>query len=49
MKVGDMESTFPDFMKVAPDMVDIPSESNQLVYDLILGVKTMAKMGIALD
>ena len=45
---------FPDFsdsklFTLKPDIVDIPAEMNKPVYDLIIGVETMAKMNIVLD
>ena len=45
---------FPAFsesklFKIKPDIVDIPKEMNKPVYDLIIGVETMAKMGVVMD
>ena len=53
-KVGRLDVTFPEFSKskvahIRPDIVEIPAELGKPVYDLIIGVETMAKMGIVLD
>ena len=54
-KVGNLEMKFPAFseskklFKLKPDIVDIPATENKPVYDLIIGVETMAKMGIVMD
>ena len=53
-KVGDLELYFPDFsgskfVKIKPDIVDMPSETSKPVYDVIIGIKTMARLGIVLD
>ena len=53
-KVGNLELKFPEFsesklFKLKPDIVDIPPEMNKPVYDLIIGVETMAKMNIVMD
>ena len=53
-KVGYLDLKFPEFsesklFKVRPDIVDVPKEMNKPVYDLIIGVKTMTKMGVILD
>ena len=49
-----MELIFPEYsdsklVTVKPDIVDIPAEMSKPVYDMILGVETMAKMGVVLD
>ena len=53
-KVGVLELLFPEFsgsklFSVRPDIVDIPANENKPVYDMILGVKTMSKMGVIFD
>ena len=53
-KVGVLELTFPEFsdsklFSVRPDIVNVPAEQNKPVYDMILGTKTMSKMGVILD
>ena len=53
-KVGDLELYFPDFsgskfVKIKPDIVDMPSETSKPVYNLILGIKMMACLGIIID
>ena len=53
-KVGNLEIKFPEFsesklFKIKPDIVDIPPEMNKPIYDLIIGVETMAKMGVIMD
>ena len=35
--------------KVRLDIVDVPNNVNKSVYDLIVRVKTMTKMGVVLD
>ena len=54
MKVANLDIRFHDFsesklFRVRPDIVDVPKEMNKPVYNLIIGVKTMTKMGIVLD
>ena len=53
-KVRNLEICFPEYSKnkqilVRPDIVDIPEDEDLPTYDLILGVKTMSKLGIVLD
>ena len=53
-KVGNLDLKFPEFsesklFKIRPDIVNVPKEMNKPVYDLIIGVKTMTKMGVILD
>jgi len=53
-KVGDLELYFPDFsgskfVKIKPDIVDMPSETSKPVYDLFIGIEMMARLGIILD
>ena len=45
---------FPSFSEsklftIKPDIVDVPVEMNKPVYDLIIGVETMTKMGVIMD
>ena len=52
--VGNLELKFPDFsesklFKIKPDIVNIPFEMNKSVYNLIIGVETMAKMIVMMD
>ncbi|MCP4745877.1 MAG: hypothetical protein GY874_06995, partial [Desulfobacteraceae bacterium] len=52
--VGDLKLRFPEFSrsKVAsfqPDIVEVPKTAAAPVYDLILGVKSLANMGAILD
>ena len=54
MKVGVLELLFPKFstgklFSVIPDIVNVPANQNKPVYDMILGTKPMAKMGVILD
>ena len=54
MKVGNLDLKFPEFsksklFKIRPGIVDVPKEMNKPVYDLIIGVKTMTKMGVVPD
>ena len=53
-KVGNLEVCFPEYSNnkqilIQPDIVDMPEDSDLPTYDLILGVKTMSKLGIVLD
>ena len=50
-KVGNFEMKFLKFSlsKLFTLKLDIPLEMNKPVYDLIIGVETTAKMGIAMD
>ena len=36
-------------MKINPDIISVPEDQPSHVYDVILGVKTMAKLGVVLD
>ena len=52
--MGKLEISFPDYSSskriyVQPDIVDVGAEQDAPIYDLILGVETMAKLGIVLD
>ena len=52
-RVAELDLTFPEFserklLHIEPDIVDLPDDS-QPVYDLILGVKTLEKLGIILN
>ena len=54
IKVGVMDVIFPEFLssKVAsfkPDVVTIPKTANPPAYNLIIGVKSLAKIGAVLD
>ena len=45
---------FPKFsgsklVKLKPDIIEIPAESKPPVYDMIIGIESMAKLGIILD
>ena len=53
-KVGRLELEFPEYSKskwihLKPDIIDIPAGNRPPTYDLILGVETMAELGITLD
>ena len=53
-KVGKLEVSFPDYssskrISLQPDIVDVRVEDDEPIYDLILGVETMAKLGIVLN
>ena len=53
-KVGDFELLLPKFsksklVKVKPDIIEIPKESSPPVYDMIIGIETMSKLGVVLD
>ena len=53
-KVGRLELEFPEYSKskrihLKPDIIDIPAGVGPPTYDLILGVETMADLGIILD
>ena len=53
-KVGDLEIYFPDFfgskfVRIKPDIVDMPRETSKPVYNLIIGIEMMAQLGIVLD
>ena len=53
-KVGNLDLKFPEFsesklFKIRPDIVNVPREMNKPVYDLIIGVETLTKMGVILD
>ena len=54
-KVGDeLAFLFPEFSesrmyRVSPDIMELPAHADQPAYDLIIGVKTMAKWGVVLD
>ena len=53
-KVGNLEMKFPSFSEsklftLKPDIVDVPVEMNKPVYDLIIGVESMTKMGVIMD
>ena len=52
--VGDLELTFPEFStskkaSFLPDVVEVPKTAAAPVYDLILGVKSLANIGAILD
>ena len=52
--MGKLEISFPDYSSskriyVQPDIVYVGAEQDKPLYDLILGVETMAKLGIVLD
>ncbi len=54
MKVGVLELLIPEFynsklFSVRPDIVDILADENKPVYHMILGIKTMAEMGVVLN
>ncbi len=54
MKVGILELLFPEFstsklFSVRPGIADILADENKPVYDMILGTKTMSKMGVVLN
>ena len=53
-KVGKLDIILPKYsdsklISIRPDIINIPDEMNKPVYDLIIGVETMAKLGIVLD
>jgi hypothetical protein len=53
-KVADLEISFPEFSKskralLTPDVFDVPSNQPKPVYDLIIGIDTMIRLGIILD
>ena len=53
-KVGNFELLLPEFSKsrlvtMKPDIVDMPADTSPPVYDLIIGVETMASLGCILD
>ena len=53
-KVGNFELLLPKFSKsrlvtMKPDIVDMPADTSPPVYDLIIGVETMASLGCILD
>ena len=53
-KVGDFELLFPKFsksklVKMKPDIIEMPKESSPPVYDMIIGIETMSKLGVVLD
>ena len=52
--VAKLDLLFPEYssskrFSVKPDIVEIPDHMSKPVYDLIIGVETMAKMGVVLD
>ena len=52
--VGDLSIAFPEFSKskkavLRPDIVRVPADQPPPVYDLIVGVKSLANMGVVLD
>ncbi len=53
-EVGDLELTFPEYSKLKrfnfrPDIVQIPEGDIPPIYDVILGVKSLAKIGTVLN
>ena len=52
--VGRLEVLFPEFSrskvaKFRPDIVKVPADHPKPVYDLIIGVKSLAEVGAVLD
>ena len=53
-KVGVLELTFPEFSEsklfsIRPDIVYISASKSKPVYNMILGTKTMSRMGVVLN
>ncbi|MCP4746807.1 MAG: hypothetical protein GY874_11815, partial [Desulfobacteraceae bacterium] len=52
--VGDLDLKFPEFSKsktasFQPDIVEVPKTAAAPIYDLILGIKSLANIGAILD
>ena len=52
--VGNLEMMFPAFSKsktflIRPDIVNVDGSDEEPMFDLILGIKTLAKLGTILD
>ena len=53
-KVGELELIFPEFSRsklfsLSPDVVELQTYDEEPMFDLIIGVETLAKYGIVLD